>query len=104
MNFSGWRPIRIYVAKGQVMVDWARLMDEPLLEPFFQHGIQGQLKRPFHLAYRRQTTLDDLLAWHEASACVMSVEPHHLQLSEPAPVDFLLREALPRGLLSETQV
>lgn len=124
LNFSGWRPIRIYVAKGQVMVDWARLMDEPLLEPFFQHGIQGQLKRPFHLAYRRQTTLDDLLAWHEASAGLspalvifhvtrcgstlitqaLGQSPHHLQLSEPAPVDFLLREALPRGLLSETQV
>lgn len=123
LNFSGWRPIRIYIAKGRVMVDWARLMDTPLLEPFFQHGVQSQLKLPFHLAFRRQTPLEDLLAWHEASAGLsptlvifhvtrcgstlitqaLGQSPHHLQLSEPAPVDFLLREALPSGLLDEAQ-
>ena len=30
VNFSGWRPIRFYIAQGQVMVDWARLLDTPL--------------------------------------------------------------------------
>ena len=59
VNFSGWRPIRFYIAKGQVMVDWIRLLDEPLREPFFQHGIQSQMQRPFHLAFRRQTPLSD---------------------------------------------
>jgi len=124
VNFSGWRPIRFYIAKGQVMVDWIRMLDEPLHEPFFQHGIQSQMQHPFHLAFRRQTPLHDLLAWHErspgldpslvifhVSRCgstlitqALAESPHHLQLSEPAPVDFLLRQALPSGWLDRTQV
>lgn len=124
VNFGGWRPIRFYIAKGQVMVDWIRLLDEPLREPFFQHGIQSQMQRPFHLAFRRQTPLHDLLAWHEqspgldpslvifhVSRCgstlitqALAESPHHLQLSEPAPVDFLLRQALPSGLIDKAQV
>lgn len=124
VNFSGWRPIRFYIAQGQVMVDWARLLDTPLREPFFQHGIQNQLRHPFHLAFRRQTPLHDLLAWHEqspgldpslvifhVSRCgstlitqTLAESPHHLQLSEPGPVDFLVRQALASGLIDEAQV
>jgi len=124
VNFSGWRPIRFYIAKGQVMVDWIRLLDEPLREPFFQHGIQSHMLRPFHLAFRRQTPLSDLLAWHEqspgldpslvifhVSRCgstlitqTLAESAHHLQLSEPGPVDFLVRQALSSGLIDEVQV
>lgn len=123
VNFSGWRPIRFYVAKGQVMVDWIRLLDEPLRRPFFQDGIQSQLQHPFHLAFRRQTPLEDLLAWHaqspgldpsvvvfHVSRCgstlitqALAESPHHLQLSEPPPVDFLLRQAIPGGILDKAQ-
>lgn len=123
VNFAGWRPIRLYNANGQVMVDWMRLLDEPLRQPFFQQGIQGELRRPFHLAFRRQTPLADLLAWHaqspgldpslvifHVSRCgstlitqALAESPHHLQLSEPGPADFLLRQAVPSGLLNEAQ-
>lgn len=123
VNFTGWRPIRLYIANGQVMVDWMRLLDEPLRQPFFQQSIQGELRRPFHLAFRRQTPLADLLTWHaqspgmdpslvifHVSRCgstlvtqALAESPHHLQLSEPGPVDFLLRQAVPSGLLDEAQ-
>lgn len=124
VNFSGWRPIRFYIAQGQIMVDWARLLDAPLCEPFFQHGVQNHLKHPFHMAFRRQTPLRDLLAWHEqspgldpslvifhVSRCgstlitqTLAESPNHLQLSEPSPVDFLVRQAIPTGLIDESQV
>lgn len=119
VNFSGWRPIRFYTHAGRVQVDWMRLGDEPLLAPFFQDSIQRQMRHPFHQAFRRQTPLEDLLAWHaqspglapslvtfHVSRCgstlitqTLAESPHHLQLSEPAPVDYLLRVALPQGLL-----
>lgn len=123
VNFAGWRPIRLYIASGQIMVDWMRLRDEPLRQPFFQQSIQGELQRPFHLAFRRQTPLADLLAWHAKSPGIdpslvifhvsrcgstlitqaLAESPHHLQLSEPGPVDFLLRQAVPSGLLDEAR-
>lgn len=106
------------------MVDWVRMLDKPLREPFFHNDIQSQMQRPFHLAFRRQTPLSDLLAWHEqspgldpslvifhVSRCgstlitqALAESPHHLQLSEPAPVDFMLRQALPSGLIDKKQV
>lgn len=123
LNFTGWRPIRFYAARGRVMVDWMLLRDEPLRAPFFQQTIQNHLRHPFHLAFRRQTPLEDLLAWHEkspgldpvliifhVSRCgstlitqTLAESAHHLQLSEPPPVDFLLRQALQDGLLDAVQ-
>lgn len=122
-DFHGWRPVRLYAQQDRVMVDWMRLRDAPLLHPFFQDSIKHHVRHPFHQAFRRQTPLEDLLAWHAQSpglapslvtfhvsrcgstliAQTLAESPHHLQLSEPAPVDFLVRVALPGGLLDRDE-
>lgn len=123
LNLRGWRPIRIYWNGSQVMVDWARLGDAPHLQPFYQESVSQQLRLPFHHAFRRQTSLAEMLAWHEQSPglepCLLTFHvsrcgstlipqafaqsPQHLALSEPAPMDVLLREALVNGWLNEDE-
>lgn len=123
-NFHAWRPIRLFWNGAHVMVDWARLGDAALPHPFYQDSVGELLRLPFHNAFRRVTRIDELLAWHERSPGIgpslvifhvsrcgstlipqtFSQSPRHLGLSEPAPVDFLLREALGNGYLDEEQV
>ncbi|QIL72980.1 sulfotransferase [Diaphorobacter sp. HDW4B] len=124
LTLRGWRPIRIYWNGSEVMVDWARLGDAPHLQPFFQDSVSQQLRKPFHNAFRRQTSLGEMIAWHEqspgltpcavvfhVSRCgstlisqALSQSAHHLALSEPVPLDVLLRQALVDGWLTEDEV
>ena len=123
LTLRGWRPVRLYWDGAQVIVDWARLGDAPLRAPFYQESLKPLLGTPFNQAFRRQTPLEVLLAWHaqspgmapcllvfHVSRCGSTLFPqalaesaHHLAMSEPPPVDFLLREALVNGWLSPAQ-
>ena len=122
-SLRGWRPIRLYWSGTQVMVDWARLGDAPHMHPFYQESVGEQLRKPFHHAFRRQTNLAQMLNWHVQSPgiepCLLTFHvsrcgstlvpqafaqsPQHLAMSEPAPMDFLLREALVNGWLTQTE-
>ncbi|QIL80124.1 sulfotransferase family protein [Diaphorobacter sp. HDW4A] len=123
LNLRGWRPIRLHWNGSQVMVDWALLGDAPHLAPFYQQSVGAQMSKPFHQAFRRETTLKELLDWQQASPglapclvvfhvsrCGSTLIPqalaqslHHLALSEPAPLDFLARDAVFHGWLDEAQ-
>ena len=112
MNLAGWRPIRVYHEAGQTLVDWMLLGDTALTEPFLQQSIQQALTLPFHRAFRRQTSIDDLLAWADQPSFTVSPTsfvfhvsrcgstlvsqafaeiPGVISLSEPPPLDVLLR-------------
>jgi hypothetical protein len=59
-ELAGWAPIRVYRDGGTWMVDWCRLAGRRFTEPFFDETIGAALREPFNLAFRRQTTLDEL--------------------------------------------
>jgi hypothetical protein len=111
-DWQGWLPIGVDPANDAV--DWCRFGDQPLREPFFHDSVERALRRPFNLALRRHSTLDALLAWQarspgiaptalvfHASRCgstllaqMLARLDSHIVLSEPPPLDTLLRAHL----------
>ncbi|QNM98990.1 sulfotransferase family protein [Chitinimonas koreensis] len=110
-DYRDWLPIRFWRDAQRWRLDWARFGDQPLREPFFRDSAEVALKRPFNLAFRRQTDADALLDWQAASPGVeptafifhasrcgstlitrmLSRLDSHVVLSEPPPFDALLR-------------
>src|SRR4051812_26126524 len=61
-RLDGWMPMRVYSGDRTLMVDWCLLRRERLTDPFFEQTVERCLRRPFNLAFRRQTTVDELVA------------------------------------------
>ncbi|WP_085631827.1 MULTISPECIES: sulfotransferase family protein [unclassified Pseudomonas] len=115
MNFDGWLPIRIWSEAGQWQVDWCWFGDAPLRQPFFRDAVDDALRLPFNQALRRQTPLSALTDWQahspglapsafilHASRCgstlvsqMLARLDDHIVVSEPPPLDALLRSDLP---------
>lgn len=128
LNFDGWLPIRVWQQAGEWRVDWCWFGDQPLRQPFFRDAVEEALRLPFNQAFRRQTPLSTLSDWQtispglapsafifHASRCgstlisqMLAQLDNYIVISEPPPLDTLLRSALPpaernaaiRGLLS----
>ncbi|OLF56372.1 sulfotransferase family protein [Pseudomonas chlororaphis] len=128
LNLHGWLPIRIWQPQGEWTVDWCWFGDRPLRQPFFRDAVEEALRLPFNQAFRRQTPLAALTQWQQrspglapsafifhASRCgstlvsqMLARLDDHIVVSEPPPLDALLRSSLPtperavavRGLLS----
>ncbi|MGY2441812.1 sulfotransferase family protein [Pseudomonas sp. SDO52101_S400] len=115
LNFDGWLPIRIWKSAGQWQVDWCWFGDTPLHQPFFRDAVEEALRLPFNQAFRRQTPLSALADWQalspglapsafilHASRCgstlisqMLARLDDHIVISEPPPLDALLRSDLP---------
>ncbi|AVS71389.1 sulfotransferase family protein [Paracidovorax avenae] len=112
LNFEGWSPIRLYREPGgELLVDWMRAPPEVTRTPFFADGVQNAMQWPFHQAFRRQTPLADLIGWAQVSPGLQpsgiifhvsrcgstlvtqafAALDDHVALSEPPPLDDLLR-------------
>ncbi|MDO7898620.1 sulfotransferase family protein [Pseudomonas citrulli] len=128
LNLDGWLPIRVWQDTGQWRVDWCWFGDTPLSQPFFGDAVEDALRLPFNQAFRRQTPLAALGQWQRqspglapsgfifhASRCgstlvsqMLAQLDDHIVISEPPPLDRLLRSDLPaaercvalKGLLS----
>ncbi|WP_095147340.1 MULTISPECIES: sulfotransferase family protein [unclassified Pseudomonas] len=128
LNLDGWLPIRIWQPAGEWQVDWCWFGDQALHQAFFCDAVEEALRLPFNQAFRRQTPLRVLSDWQvmspglapsalifHASRCgstlisqMLAQLDNHLVVSEPPPLDTLLRSTLPpaersaaiRGLLS----
>ncbi|UZD95626.1 sulfotransferase family protein [Pseudomonas corrugata] len=128
LNLQDWLPIRVWQEAGQWRVDWCWFDDKPLSQPFFGDAVEDALRLPFNQAFRRQTPLDALAQWQQqspglvpsafifhASRCgstlisqMLAQLDDHIVVSEPPPLDRLLRSDLPavercaalKGLLS----
>lgn len=128
LNLEGWLPIRVWQEAGQWQVDWCWFGDTRLHQPFFRDAVEDALRLPFNQAFRRKTALSTLADWQvcspglapsafifHASRCgstligQMLVQlDNHIVISEPPPLDALLRSDLPaverraaiKGLLS----
>ncbi|MFC6646288.1 sulfotransferase [Granulicella cerasi] len=111
MNFEGFLPVRVRWTEEGPRVQWTEFGNQRLLAPFFEDDIGTQMREPFHQLFRRETSMDELLAWVESrpslplagsvlhvSRCgstlisqMLAAVPHHVVASEPAPLDQILR-------------
>lgn len=110
-DFHGWLPIRVWKVDDQWCVDWCWFGDQRLTQPFFRDDVERALQLPFNQAFRRETGLDALRQWQvdspglaptalifHASRCgstlmaqMLAALPDRIVLSEPPPLDSLLR-------------
>ncbi|MNF39438.1 hypothetical protein D3C84_204080 [compost metagenome] len=117
-DFSGWRPIRAWRQDDEWRVDWCWFGEQRLTRPFFRDDVDQALRLPFNQAFRRVTGLQALLDWQAASpglapgafifhasrcgstliAQMLACLDSHVVLSEPPPLDSLLRGHYRDGL------
>jgi hypothetical protein len=115
LNLDGWLPIRVWQEAEQWRVDWCWFGDAQLSQPFFGDAVEDALRLPFNQVFRRQTSLDALGQWQQqspglapaafifhASRCgstlisqMLAQLDDHIVISEPPPLDTLLRGELP---------
>ncbi|WP_434561272.1 sulfotransferase family protein [Pseudomonas sp. R1-6] len=115
LRLDGWLPIRVWQEAGEWRVDWCWFGDRRLSQPFFGDAVEEALRLPFNLVFRRQTPLDVLGQWQRqspglapsafifhASRCgstlisqMLAQLDDHIVISEPPPLDALLRSDLP---------
>lgn len=110
-DLDGWLPVGVTRHTSEPVVDWCRMGTRRFTEPFFDHTVQAVMQEPFSLLFRHQLPLDSLTAWNERgpglepsgfifhmSRCgstlvsqMLAALPGHIVLSEPPPLDALLR-------------
>ncbi|OWJ91713.1 sulfotransferase family protein [Pseudomonas sp. A46] len=123
LDFREWRPIRTWRDEAGWRVDWCWFGDQRLTQPFFRDDVAQALRLPFNQAFRRETGLDALLDWQVASpglaptalifhasrcgstlmAQMLAGLESHVVLSEPPPLDALLRAHYRDGLEGDAQ-
>lgn len=110
-DLAGWTPIRVHW-RGEPVVEWAWLDGLEFTDPFFVQTVERSFRRPFSLLFRRETPIDALaelepgldpsgFVFH-VSRCgstlvtqMLAAVTEHLVLSEPLPVDGILRAPAP---------
>jgi hypothetical protein len=122
-DLHGWLPVGITCHTREPVVDWCRMGTRRFTEPFFDHTVQAAMQEPFNLLFRHQLPLDSLIEWHERdpgpapdgfifhmSRCgstlvsqMLAALPGNIVLSEPPPLDALLRTDL-RGATDEQRI
>ena len=108
---ADWLPIRVYPGPAGLRVDWMYAAGLVFDAPFFRDTVQRALRRPFAQAFRIDTSIDALVARnarapgplpaafvYHASRCgstllarMLMALPTHRVLSEPPPLDVVLR-------------
>jgi hypothetical protein len=106
-RLAGWTPFRIHESDGHV-IEWCWMDGLTFDEPFFADTVERALRRPFSLLFPRETPMDALdgiepglepngFLFHASRsgstliAGLLASVPQHLVLSEPLPVDGVLR-------------
>jgi hypothetical protein len=111
--FEGWVPTRVH-ERDVPVVEWCWLDGLGFDEPFFVQTVERAFRTPFSLLFRRETPIDALEAvppglepsgfiFH-GSRCgstlvsrMLASPPQNLVLSEPLPVDQVLRSRAPES-------
>jgi hypothetical protein len=107
----------LFPRRGEWRVDWRYLGDAPFSSrPFFDDVVTAALWNPFPAAFWRDTPVQTMLDWaeripavpvrgivHHMSRCgstlvnrMLAACPANIALSEPSPLDIILRARLPR--------
>ncbi|WP_224771069.1 sulfotransferase family protein [Pseudomonas sp. FEN] len=111
-GLKDWLPIRVWREGAHWRVDWCWFGERRLDLPFFGNSVDEALQLPFNQAFRRETPLAVLSEWqlpavapsafiYHASRCgstligqMLAQLDNHIVLSEPPPLDRLLRSEL----------
>ena len=122
-DFSGWIPIRIFWEKSLPMVDWGYLGTRRFSDPFFSETVDQCVSHPADILFRHQTPLDQMgeimasqpgvppagFIFH-MSRCgstlisqMLAAAPENIVLSEPAPLDTVLRAHFQNPEITEAQ-
>ena len=111
VDLRGWTPIRVGWHDRRPFVDWCHTAGVAFTDPFFAETVQRCLRHPFRLLFRHETTMERLgrhVAEHPGlpptgfvfhmSRCgstlvaqMLAAVGEHLVLSEPGPIDSVLR-------------
>lgn len=123
IDLHGWLPISISQFTAEPLVDWCRFGTRRFTESFYNDTLQNAMRDPFNLVFRHQTPLDTLLDWQQQSpgmqpsgfiyhmsrcgstlvSQMLAALPDHIVLSEPPPVDAILRTDR-RGATDEQRI
>ncbi len=116
VDLAGWTPARVRVEAGAPEVEWVYTGGERFTDPFFEQTIERVLRDPFSLLFRQRTPIETL----SDAALIPGLEPRgfvfhvsrcgstlvaqmlascrrFLVLSEPSPVDAVLRAPVVRS-------
>lgn len=114
VDLTGWTPARIVWDGSGPGVEWCYTAGEPFTDPFFEQTLGRCVRRPFSLLFRPRTPIETLtelspglqpsgFIFH-ASRCgstavaqVFAASARNLVLSEPSPVDAILRSPAPEN-------
>ena len=109
--FHGWLPFRLYWQAAEPGVEWVYMGANRFTDPFFEHTMYFEAQTPFNCLFRFRTPLAALAEWHAVSPglkpagfifhmsrCgstlitrMLASLPRNLVLSEPGPLDRILR-------------
>ena len=122
-QLQDWVPIRLYWGESGAMVDWGYLGEERFTDPLFEQTIELSLRHPCNLLFRHQTPIELLgevaatfpvlppsgFIFH-LSRCgstlvsqMLAALPQNIVISEPPPLDFVLRANPQSAKLSAAQ-
>ncbi len=105
-----WIPIRVFWREGRAWIDWCHFGRGRLSEPFFRGSVNAALQLPFNQAFRRETPIEALAEWRDASpgleptaflyhasrcgstlvSQMLAALGTHIVVSEPPMVDTIL--------------
>jgi hypothetical protein len=108
LSVAGWTPARVLSDGSAPMVEWCWTGHEPFTDPFFEQTLDRSVRRPFSLVFRPRTPIEGLagispglrpdgFVFHTARCGstvvtqMLAASPRNLVLSEPRPVDSVLR-------------
>jgi hypothetical protein len=114
VDLTGWTPAYAQVAAGELTLEWCYTGQRRFTEPFFGDTIDRVSRDLAALVFRQQTTFDVARDWHERGAgmapaglifhmsrCgstlvaqMLAALPENRVLSEPTPLNAIVRAAL----------
>jgi hypothetical protein len=115
VSLDSWLPVGVSWQDGTPEIDWCFAGRERLLEPFFEDTVRRLVARPFNTIFRRRTDAAVLQDWaarrpgltpdgfiFHMSRCgstlvaqMLAARSDSVVLSEPAPLDAMLRPPVP---------
>lgn len=122
-NFHDWIPIRFYPQANRFLVDWCYIGKERFTDSFFDSTIERRFRKPFNLLFRHQTPVEFLGELNAASPGIaptgfifhlsrcgstlisqmLAALPQNIVLSEPPPIDMILRANFKNPAVTDEQ-